>query len=159
LSSTLTIRPAQDQDCRLLWQWANDPDTRTSAFQSDPISWDEHVAWFRRKIHDPNCHLYILGDQRDEPIGQVRFDVQEDRNAIVDITIAPGQRGRGYGPEALRLACRTLFRVTSAREAIAYIKPENAPSIRAFENAGFSHQGTTRIKGQEAVCMTWRPEP
>jgi RimJ/RimL family protein N-acetyltransferase len=158
-SPILRIRPADDEDCALLWEWANEANVRAAAFQSDPIPWEEHLAWFRRKREDPNCLLYILSDQRGDPIGQVRFDVGEDRRAEVDISIARSQRGRGYGTAALCLACDQLFRTDKAREAVAYIKPQNTPSIQAFESAGFAREGTGRAMGHEAVRMTRRPVP
>jgi RimJ/RimL family protein N-acetyltransferase len=156
----LRIRSVTDEDCRLLWEWANDPDVRASSFESEPIPWEEHVTWFRAKRADPNCYMYIILDQDDRPIGQVRFDIQSGSNAeaVISIGIARDQRGRGYGVEALRLACGHFLKATGTKPIVAYIKLQNMASIRAFEKAGFVHHDITRVKGHEAARMILRRE-
>lgn len=149
----LKTRSASEHDCRRLWRWVNDPDVRRWSFDSDPIEWDAHVAWFREKRADPNCWLYVIVDETDEPFGLVRLDVGAEASAEVAVSIARDRRGRGYGAEALRLACARFFADSRARQVVAHIKPDNEPSIRAFEATGFTRQGTTQVKGQEALCM------
>lgn len=154
----LKIRSATDEDCRLLWEWVNDPEVRALAFESNPITWEAHIAWFRRKRFGENSYMYVVMDQDDCPIGQVRFDVQADGRAETDISIAREQCGRGYGVEALRIACAHLFRTAPVRWIVAHMKPDNAASIRAFEKAGFVHQGRESTKGVDAVkLMLVRP--
>lgn len=150
----LKIRAVVEHDLKLLWEWVNDPVVRASAFHSDPIPWETHVAWFRRKRACPDCHMYLIADPDDRPIGQVRFDIQTDRCADVDISIARDQRGRGYGAEALRLACTRLFDATSVKRVVARVKGENAASLRAFETAGFRPCGREVIHGVEAATMS-----
>jgi len=147
-----------DEDCTLLWEWVNDSEVRASAFHSDPIPWEKHVAWFRRKRVDPNCYIYILVNQDDHPVGQVRFEIQADGSAEVDIALARHQRGHGYGVKALRLACEQLRKSATVTQIVAYIKPQNVASIRAFERAGFLHRGKEWVKGIEAVGMILRRE-
>ncbi|MEE8458820.1 MAG: GNAT family N-acetyltransferase [Phycisphaerales bacterium] len=146
-------RPATEHDCRLLWRWVNNPDVRRWSFSSDSIEWDAHVAWFRTKLADPNSRMYIVMDAADDPIGLVRLDVGEDDSGTVSVSIAPELRGRGYGTAALRLASGRFFADTDARRIVAHIKTDNVPSIRAFESAGFTHRGTTKVNGQDALCM------
>ena len=98
--------------------------------------------------------MYVIMDEADEPIGLVRLDLDDDGSGKVGVSIAPDRRGGGYGTEALRLASACFFSDTDARRIVAYIKTDNGPSIRAFESAGFTHRGTTQVKGQDALCMT-----
>lgn len=148
------IRTAAPEDCRLLWEWANDPAVRAGAFSSDPIPWERHLDWFKGKQADPNCTLYILMDGQGHPLGQVRFDRQPDGSAETDISIARDYRGRGMGTQALGLACESFRESGKARRIVAFIKPENAPSLKAFEKAGFVRQGREWVKGQEAIVMS-----
>lgn len=147
------LRPVYEDDCKLLWEWANDPDVRASAFETDSIRWEEHLAWFSRKRADPSCQMFIVVDSNDFPVGQVRFDIQPNGTAEVDISIAREQRERGYGAEALQLACARLFRTASVKRIISHIKPENMASIRAFEKVGFVGRGRETIKGGEAISL------
>lgn len=150
----LRIRPATDDDCRQLWQWANDAEVRRWSFDSARIEWDAHVDWFRGKRADPNCRVYILIDQGDQSVGFVRIDLRDGGNGEVSISIAAERRGRGYGSEALRLACERFFAEVDTAVIVAHIKPDNTPSIRTFERAGFMHDGATQVAGYDAVRMT-----
>lgn len=150
----LQIRPVRDDDRRLLFEWANEEGVRASAFQTAEIPWETHVAWFAGKRRDPNCRMYLVTDGGGQPIAQVRFDVQPDASAEVDVSIARERRGQGLGAAALRLACATLFSETGARRVVAWIRPENAASIHAFARAGFARRDDGVLRGQRAVRMT-----
>jgi len=150
----LRIRPATDDDCRQLWQWANDPEVRRWSFDSARIAWDTHVHWFHGRLADSNCRLYILIDQGDQSMGFVRFDLRDGGCGEVSLSIAADRRGRGYGSEALRLACERFFAEVDTAVIVAHIKPDNTPSVRTFERAGFKHEGTTQVAGHDAVRMT-----
>ena len=154
----LKIRHVADQDCRLVWDWVNDPEVRASAFKSDPVSWEEHVAWFRKKKSDPNCYMYILSDEEDRPIGQVRFDVKDNERTEVDISVAENKRCKGYGVTVLRLACEFLILESNATQIVARIKPQKLASLRIFEKAGFVVRGRDWVDGSEAVLMILRRE-
>lgn len=151
----LRVRPLTDDDCRLLWAWVNDPGVRAASFQSQPIPWEEHVAWFHAKRADPQRAMFIVLDDAQRPIGQVRFEPEDaDGGAEVIISIAGDHRGRGLGTEALRAACEAYRPLGLARRVMAYIKPENVASIRIFEKAGFAPRGRTQFRGHEAVCLS-----
>ncbi len=148
----LTLRPASAADCRLVWEWANDPDTRTASFSSEPIPWAQHVAWFAAQLADPQHRLYIALDAAAQPVGQIRYEITGDE-ATVSIALAPGERRRGYGSTIIRQGTQQLFASTLARRIHAYIKPDNLASVRAFERAGFTHAGTTVIGQQTALHL------
>src|SRR6266705_476142 len=70
LSMELNLRRAGKSDCRLLWEWANDPGVRAASFQTAMISWDEHAEWFADRLD--NGLIYIAEDQQGKPVGQFR---------------------------------------------------------------------------------------
>jgi UDP-2,4-diacetamido-2,4,6-trideoxy-beta-L-altropyranose hydrolase len=146
----LRIRPVREEDRTMLWEWANEAGARASAFRSQPITWEEHVAWFDRRRDDPCTKMYVLLED-DEPVGQVRFEIQHDRTAEIDVGIARDSRRRGYGAEGLRRACARFFSEADASSVVAYIKPDNVASLRAFARAGFSDEGLALVHGQLAV--------
>ena len=94
-AKTLRLRQVQEKDCRLIWEWANDPDVRVVSFSPEPIPWEQHVRWFQSKINSPKCKFYIAMDG-DIPIGQVRYDI-EGNEAVISISIDQRFRGKGYG--------------------------------------------------------------
>ncbi len=147
----LRLRSVRQEDCKLLWEWANDPEVRTSAFLSDSIPWQKHIEWFTHKFPDRNCHIFIAIDHQDTPIGQVRFDAQNDEQVEIDVSIEQGKRRSGYGSLLIGMAVQTLFCHTSIKAIHAFIKPDNEASIRAFEKAQFQRLDLETVKGNLAL--------
>ena len=147
------IRPARQEDCLTLWEWANDPETRRQAFDKRPIPKESHVQWFNGKLADPNCAIYIVETDDDQAVGQVRFDLQEDGTAVIDFSIDTAMRGRGYGSTALREASRLLIDNHPVASVAGLVKPDNVASLRAFEKAGFRRGGRESVSGQPAIRM------
>ena len=54
------FRYVKEADRELLFTWANDAETRRQSFSSDPITWDEHVAWFARTQADADSPHWIF---------------------------------------------------------------------------------------------------
>lgn len=150
----LELREAEPQDVRLLFEWANDPAARAQSFTQAEIPWEDHERWFARRLSDARCLLLIAQDSRGEPLGQVRFDLDEEANAIISISIAPAQRGRGYGAEAIVRACEELRARHGPRTVLAYIRQDNLASQRAFSRAGFSDPVRVDYRGHAAVCQS-----
>jgi UDP-2,4-diacetamido-2,4,6-trideoxy-beta-L-altropyranose hydrolase len=148
----LRLRSVRQKDCRLLWEWANDPAVRAASFSSEFIPWEDHEKWFRTKLSDPSCHYYILLSEEGIPVGQVRFDTSGDE-AEGNVSIAPDLRGRGYGALGIQIASERLFRETAVTRIYAHIKPNNNASIQAFTEAGYKTTGTKVIKGHKALQM------
>tara|TARA_B100000315_G_scaffold215981_1_gene215582 strand:+ start:1431 stop:1901 length:471 start_codon:yes stop_codon:yes gene_type:complete len=149
----LSLRDAQESDCRLLWEWRNEEAVRKTAFSSDPISWEDHQKWFAGKLKDQNCHLYVAVDKSEGPFGQVRFDFTSQDEAEIHLSIVSPMRGRGRGRELIGAAVDRLFSSTTIGAVSAYIKPENAASIRAFEGEQFLRLGMIEKLGQQAFHM------
>jgi UDP-2,4-diacetamido-2,4,6-trideoxy-beta-L-altropyranose hydrolase len=145
----LTFRLAQADDCRLIWEWANDAVTRAASFSSKSISWEHHVEWFMAKLADPASFFYIALDTSSMPVGQIRYQV-EGPEAVVSVSLVPEQRGRGYGSRIIRAASRQMFAATAIDSIHAYVKPDNAASIRAFTKAGFTDNGIAEVRGHLA---------
>jgi UDP-2,4-diacetamido-2,4,6-trideoxy-beta-L-altropyranose hydrolase len=145
------LRRVTDSDCRLLWELANDPSVRGSSFSPEPIPWDQHVAWFRRKLQDENCRVLLALDDSATPIGQIRFDKSGPGEAEIDITIESRFRGLGYASRLIELAANQIFAERELHRLHAFVKPENIASAKAFEKAGFTRLEVATVKGHPAV--------
>jgi UDP-2,4-diacetamido-2,4,6-trideoxy-beta-L-altropyranose hydrolase len=152
-TNTLQIRRATAADCRLLWELANDPAVRTSAFSPASIPWEDHVAWFESKMQTPTCHL-LIAEAGGAVAGQVRVDERSNGQGEIDISVASEFRGEGLGSRLIGLALRQLFASTALARIHAYILPENTGSQRAFEKAGFQRAGEGQFKGHRALHYT-----
>ena len=149
---SLRLRDARPSDVELLFRWANDPLVRSMSFSSAPIPWEGHQFWFAAKLADPACLLFLAEDESDTPVALVRFDVEGER-AVISVSVAPEARGRGLGAHAIHLGTVEARARARVGEVLAYIKPENEASIRAFRSAGFGEPFAVDYAGHEAVCM------
>jgi len=68
---------------------------RKSAFCSDWIQQEEHTRWFAEKLNDPQCFQFVALDDRNAPVGQVRFDIKSDE-AEIDVSIDKDRREQGW---------------------------------------------------------------
>lgn len=147
-------RVAAPDDVLLYFNWANDPDTRQQSFNSAPIPWEAHQAWFARKVSDPNALLLVFEREPGEPVGQVRFEKQADNEVIIGISVDKAFRGRGLASQLIADGCEVCRTLWGNVPVSAYIKPDNQPSMRVFEKAGFVNPHESRKFGVESVCLT-----
>ena len=148
----IRIRKASAADCRRIWQWSSDPAVRAESFISDPIPYQDHVEWFKKKISDPDCYLFIAENGDNQPIGQIRFELA-GHNATVSVSLDQKHRHKGYGSKIIALASQNIFATTPTNMIHAYIKLSNTVSTSAFKKAGFIFSKTLQMKGQDAVHL------
>jgi RimJ/RimL family protein N-acetyltransferase len=129
----IELKSASILDAKLLFDWANDPITRESSFNENPIEWNSHCRWFENKIKDISSVIFIFYSQN-VPIGVVRFESNEI--TIIGVTVAPDHRGKGISFVIIQMACEKFWE-TNNHDIFAYIKISNLKSVRAFEKAGF----------------------
>ncbi|MGB8951789.1 MAG: UDP-2,4-diacetamido-2,4,6-trideoxy-beta-L-altropyranose hydrolase [Candidatus Aminicenantales bacterium] len=144
------LRPVCAQDCRFIWEWANDPITRAVSFSSEPISWEQHIQWFDTEIKDPNCIFFLAINEYEEPIGQIRFDLQKP-DAIISVSLAAPFRGKGFGSKLIYRASQRILQKSDISVIHAYIKPGNEGSRITFIKAGFKQVGSRTVKDHEAI--------
>ena len=128
----LNIRPADRDDIKKIFDLSNDPAVRKASFNSAPIIWEEHCAWFERQLSSRNSYFYIVEDNEKNFIAQVRFSTADSENKI-SISMSPDFRSKGLAGEIIR---KTSLK-TGLRCIAAYIKPDNIPSLKSFIKAGY----------------------
>lgn len=149
----ISLRHAKPGDAKLVWQWANDRETRSASFESDSIPWPDHEKWYASKLSARNSPFYIATDpMKSTPVGLARFELQGD-TAIISVNVAPDFRRKGFGVELIRVATRQFAETAPIYRIEAYVKPENERSIHAFTQAGYTKEGTTEVKGKPAIRM------
>jgi len=134
LFGEISLRLANEADARLLWQWANDPQTRANSLTSAPIPWPEHAAWFQGKINSPGARYFIAQSGRNIELGLIRFDLAADV-ATIGITVAPEYRGWGLASILIGKGIAQMREAVSVFHAV--IRNANTASRRAFERNGF----------------------
>ena len=148
----IVLRPAANEDAGLVFDLSNDAVVRRNSFDSKPILWDSHVLWFNNKLADKNCCFFIV-EYGDEIAGQVRFDIeQETTQATISICLSANVRGLGLSAIIIDKAIEKLHRTLPLVSCVfAYIKCDNAASIKAFVKSGFEFVENTVIAGSDSV--------
>ena len=146
----LKLRRATATDCRLLWEWANDPIVRAAAFQTSPIAWHEHQSWFEQKLSASNCVILIAEGSQGEPVGQIRFDWSASASEV-DVSVAKESRGRGHGALLIRDGTVWFFREVRVSLVSAFVKSGNLTSARAFERARYVCRERLPLHGVEVL--------
>jgi UDP-2,4-diacetamido-2,4,6-trideoxy-beta-L-altropyranose hydrolase len=155
-AEALSLRPAIIEDCRIYWEWANDPDTRAASFSSAKISYETHQKWFASRLNDPSTYLFVGELSPSTQIGQVRFEKISKTVAMVSISVDKRFRQSGIGVHLLRKGIQKMMQCSDADLIIAEVKLNNIGSLKIFQKVGFLNQ-KVRIKasGDKFSTMTY----
>jgi len=154
-SNNIILREVTDLDRELIWQWANDEETRKASYSQAHISWDEHTRWYDSVQRQKNHRFYIADNGSKKPVGQIRFTI-DGKDTIVSFSVAPDSRRRSYGKEILIKAAIKLFNETNIEHISAYIKSENMLSLKVFQKAGFRMIENVVFCGVKSIKMILR---
>ena len=143
----MKFREATIEDAKLLFDWASDADVRANAFLGDPIELDRHVKWLAEKLRSPRSIILMLYYKEELPVGQIRYDLNNEGQAEVDISIGCEYRGRSYARMGLKATQKYIFDRLNTTKIIAYVKKDNVASRKSFQKAGFREEGLVVITG------------
>jgi len=133
----LRAREATEADAELLLGWRNDPRTRQSSRSTAVVALDEHLAWLRGVLADPE-RLLLVVEHEEAPVGTVRFDRRDGDGWEVSITLAPESRGRGLSGAVLAEGERAARDRLGVRTVLAAVHLDNTASAKLFERAGYA---------------------
>lgn len=128
----LSFRPTTLKDAELLLAWRNDPETRRQSRTSDELSLVNHIAWLTTSLAMPSRRLYIA-EQDGTPVGTVRSDKREDGTVELSWTVAPRERGKGFGKAMVTQFAREIH---PGERLVASIKKGNVASEKIAEALG-----------------------
>jgi RimJ/RimL family protein N-acetyltransferase len=133
------LRRASADDCVLLYDFVNRADSLYEKLRTvGPIPWEVHKEWFNRRLHDPDCRIWILlVDGREQ--GQLRF-TRGPAGWEVDIYVVEASRGLGVARETIRQAIQEMKDEAGQVRIIARVKQHNVASRHLFERLGFALQ-------------------
>lgn len=147
----LTLRKATQFDSNSILQLSNDSFVRQQSFSSEKISPATHKEWFAKKIDSKDCLFYVV-EKNGQMAGQLRFDINS-KIALISISLCPKYRGQGLAHEIIDLGITLASHEQELQAVHAYIKNNNATSIKVFERLGFIE--TTETKGLHLNSKTF----
>jgi len=137
----------EQTDWARLYAWRNEPVTRAQFKMTDRVPLDEHLAWLKKMIDDPDVQLFIADDSEAglAGVGTCRLDLVKHKDedwAECSIAVDACVRGRGYAVQILDAMLAEVsegnWRKTRLIQGVlATIKTDNYASLRAFASCGF----------------------
>lgn len=125
------LRKADQNDLMLLFEWTNDPAVRANSFNKDQVAFEDHQAWFKKRLDSENSIIYILTNGQ-ENIGMIRFDIT-DHTALLNFSISSARRGEGYGKLIVQLGIAAIKKDKPSVDQIqAYVLKHNIQSQKMF---------------------------
>lgn len=141
----LKLRKINKEDCKILFEWTNDPSVRKNAFNTEPVKWEEHQKWFATKLQNENDEIFLFLKDG-EPVGQIRFEKEEDYWKL-SYSIAKEHRGHGLGKELVELGLNEV-----QGKVKAWVKKDNPASLKVFDRIGFRREANGE---EDAVQFIW----
>jgi len=143
-NSIVSLRPAEADDARLLFDWLNQPESLAGKLDTvAPVAWDTHRAWFEARLSSCDCGIWIA-EKNGQAIGQVRAERRDDGRLHVDIYVAAEARRRGAGAEILDQLAATCATRWPGEPLIARVLIGNTASLALFEGGGYRVQHEAR---------------
>jgi len=157
----VSLRPAAGAaDRERVLGWRNEPGAVAASLTGMAVAPADHAAWFERVTRDRSHALWIV-EEHGRPVGSIRLDRDADNPdcAEVSIALAVEARGRRLASVALDAAGQAAPHVLGVSTLRAIVKPDNAPSLRAFTAAGYrEHARTTTVTLLRALVVPSRPQ-
>ena len=157
----LVLRPLRPEEIDEQWQAMATADPMSSPEVPDEARFR---ARLRRSGQLVDGWIDLAIDLAGEPIGRIQTFVPGARplpagTFEVGIRLREGQRGKGYGREAVTLLTGWLFRHAGALAVQAPTDPANVAMRTVFDRVGWTPVGTVTDHGRQWVMYRiTRPE-
>jgi UDP-2,4-diacetamido-2,4,6-trideoxy-beta-L-altropyranose hydrolase len=133
----IRLREIEISDVQIVFNWRNDPYIVNLGSLKKTVSWDEHMAWFKKTLTGVDRKAFIL-EINHMSAGQVRFDMHLENSCLISVYLIKEFSGKGYGIEFIKLGCRKIFSEWGKVKTIyALVRLDNKVGQKAFLKAGF----------------------
>lgn len=133
-----SFRSVVNDDCDTLLRWRNLDQVRLMSFNSDKISYEDHLAWFKKMMMDDTKKYFIFTIDQ-EAVGIVsffKFD-QKNKSAYWSFHLGDVEVPRGTGTEMCRLGVALAKDYLKIKILNAEVIEANVKSIKIHEALSF----------------------
>ena len=147
----LRLRAVERSDLPRFVQWLNDPEVTAGLMQNLPLSLLSEEQWFETMIKRPQEEQTLVIEIQDgqewKPVGDCGFHEIDWKSRSASVGIFIGEKSywsQGYGTQVMRLLLRIGFEKLNLNRVALEVFENNPRAIRAYEKAGFVHEGRRR---------------
>ena len=134
-----------EEHIELIYNWRNQPNIRSVMYDSKPINWDKHVAWFNSILKNDMKYVKIfIYDQ--VPYGVGNFSLKDKKNDMGEWGFYIGEQNapKGMGTALAYKMLEYIFEDLNIRKLCAEVLDYNENSIKFHEKVGFQKEGILR---------------
>ncbi len=156
-SDRIRFRAVEHDDLPTFLRWMNDPEVIQGLGIYLPLSLADEEDWYagvrKRLPEEHNLVIEIRTPEQEsgeacwKMIGGCGFFNYDGRNRSSEFGISIGDKScwnQGYGTEAVRLLVQHGFKTLNLNRIYLRVLDNNSRAIRAYEKAGFTHEGRQR---------------
>ena len=153
----IRLRRNERSDVPKFVEWLNDPEVRRYLSMTLPISQANEEQWFEDMLKRPGSEQPFCIEVRDDGqngdnhpwqlIGNCSFMGIDQTVRSAEVGLFIGDKScwnKGYGTEVMRLLLRVGFETLNLNRIFLRVDEANKGGIRAYEKAGFIHEGRFR---------------
>jgi len=150
----IRLRAAEKEDIPTFLRWFNDPEVTENLMMTTPMARVEEESWYDCMMQKPATeHVMVIeiSDGQQKPsyraIGTCGFISIDWRNRSSEVGISIGEKSlwdQGYGTETMSLLIEHGFNTLNLHRIWLQVHSTNPRGIRAYEKAGFIHEGKFR---------------
>ena len=142
---SLKLRPVVAGDEVLLFRWVNDSATRVNSRSPEPVTWQDHLAWFAQATSDEK-KVMCVAEVDGMRVGLVRSGPNPEGET--EICFSVDSAWRGSGVEALMVEKFLAECVPSDAQVILPIMDGNTGSESVASQLDCHRRGVDRKTGQ-----------
>jgi RimJ/RimL family protein N-acetyltransferase len=147
----IRLRRDEREDIPKFVEWLNDPDVRRYLLMNLPISLANEEGWFesmlKRPAEEQPFAIEVRAGHGWHLIGNCGFFEIDWRNRSCEVGIFIGDKSywnKGFGTETMQMLLRFGFETLNLNRIYLRVDEDNLGGIRAYEKAGFIHEGSFR---------------
>lgn len=151
LGERIRFRAPERSDIPQYVEWLNDPEVRRGLSLYLPLSQAEEENWFETMLTRPAAEHPFAIDVKDSAgwihVGNCGFHAIDWRCRSAEVGIFIGNKSlwnQGYGTEVMELLLKHGFQTLNLNRIFLRVFENNIRAIRAYEKAGFVHEGRFR---------------
>ncbi|ANT50598.1 GNAT family N-acetyltransferase [Mesorhizobium amorphae] len=140
---TIVLRLVEERDLKTILDWRNRDDARVWFKTSDKLTFDSHLAWYKRYLQKED-DLFFLVEADGRPVGQCGiYDIDHNAGSaeIGRFLVAPEMAGNGY----IKRSCSELVRFGTRVLKLPYVflevMEQNTRAIELYTRCGFVEEG------------------
>ncbi|MDU4695304.1 MULTISPECIES: GNAT family N-acetyltransferase [Paenibacillus] len=140
VGSRLYLSPVNPEDAETYAHWINDLSVSVRLGTSREVIGLQREQKFLEDLAKEGQNYAIVQLDGDQLLGNCSLFAIDHVRRVAEVGIFlgdEGQRGQGYGTEALQLICEYGFKILNLNNIMLRVFEFNQPAIRCYEKAGF----------------------